>query len=251
MEPFLLGVPIVIALLFGAPRLFTRGYNSDLGGTCLAPVYEPPHCIGIEDGQVREGFEITCGRGRDGPSAIIFHVAFLLYFSGLPTIVGVTLGIMHRHVSHQERRMRRYGAGALNHNVPNENNDTSPDATDVGEGNSIHSTMRSIVSSVKSAFGRSSSRSNSNQNNSTSRVVMDRARAYTAAFLLTWSWYIAIVVLRGAGVPLPLALRYLAILVPLQGVGHVLLNIFCHHCILALNTHNSLNQHFTFSSFGT
>mmetsp|Transcript_12439 Transcript_12439/g.22443 ORF Transcript_12439/g.22443 Transcript_12439/m.22443 type:complete len:80 (-) Transcript_12439:856-1095(-) len=35
MEPFLLGVPIVIALLFGAPRLFTRGYNSDLGGTCL------------------------------------------------------------------------------------------------------------------------------------------------------------------------------------------------------------------------
>jgi len=197
-----------------------------VGGTCLAPVYEPPHCIGIEDGQVREGFEITCGRGRDGPSAIIFHVAFLLYFSGLPTIVGVTLGIMHRHVSHQERRMRRYGAGALNHNVPNENNDTSPDATDVGEGNSIHSTMRSIVSSVKSAFGRSPSRSNSNQNNSTSRVVMDRARAYTAAFLLTWSWYIAIVVLRGAGVPLPLALRYLAILVPLQGFWNLMIFMY-------------------------
>mmetsp|Transcript_22525 Transcript_22525/g.48828 ORF Transcript_22525/g.48828 Transcript_22525/m.48828 type:complete len:223 (+) Transcript_22525:533-1201(+) len=134
---------------------------------------------------------------------------------------------MHRHVSHQERRMRRYGAGALNHNVPNENNDTSPDATDVGEGNSIHSTMRSIVSSVKSAFGRSPSRSNSNQNDSTSRVVMDRARAYTAAFLLTWSWYIVFTVLEISGVPLPDALEYVkGIFTPLQGFWNLMIFMY-------------------------
>jgi len=177
MEPFLHGVPIATALLFSIAQLATQGYNSNGIGSCLEPVYYPPHCIGYEDGQVREGFEIPCGRGRDGPSTIISYTAFFYAVFGSPIIVGVTLWMMHRHVSRQDRRMRRYGAGT--------------------------------------------------QNNSTGRVVMVRARAYTASYLLTWSCYIARVVLRLAGVPTPLAVEYLiAIFTPLQGCWNLMIFMY-------------------------
>jgi len=196
------------------------------GPACLAPVYEPPHCIGIEDGQVREGFEIPCGRGSDGPSQIIFLVGFSFVIFVSPTIIGVTLGIMYRHVSRQERRMGRYGEGALNRGAPQENNNTTTTAS-VDGGNGVNSMMRSIVTSVKSAVGRLSSRSNSNQNNSTSRVVMIRARAYTAAFFLTWSWFTAIIVLGIAGVSPPVAVWYLYdIFTPLQGFWNLMIFMY-------------------------
>ena len=128
--------------------------------------------------------------------------------------------------------MGAYGEGALHHNTPQENNDTSA-AVSVDGSNCVSSMMRSIVTSVKSTFGRLSSRPNSNQNNYTSRVVMIRARAYSTAFLLSYSWYIAIIVLGIGGVPAPLALIYLTnVFGPLQGVSHHVVH-FYHHSILA------------------
>ena len=48
------------------------------------PVYDPPHCQGYEDGEIPNGFEIPCGRGRDGLE-FAFHVIFAVYF--LPPII--------------------------------------------------------------------------------------------------------------------------------------------------------------------
>jgi len=226
MEPFLHGVPIASALTGGFAMLATQGYNSEFGGGCLAPVYDPPHCIGIEDGQVREGFKIPCGRGRDGPSAIIFHGVFFLLFFGSPLTIGETLWMMYRHVSRQERRMGSYGMGALNHNAPQENNDDLS-AASVDGSNGINRRMSSIVTSVKSTVGRLSSRSSANQNNRNSRFVMIRARAYSTAFLLTWLWYIVIIVLQLAGVPRPLVLLYLSnIFSPLQGFWNFMIFMY-------------------------
>jgi len=226
MEPFLHGVPIVISLAFGFALLATQGYNSH-GVSCIDPVYHPPHCIGIEDGQVREGFEIQCGRGRDGPSTIVFAVGFFCLFFGSPTTVGVTLGMMYRHVSRQERRMGRYGGGALNHSAPQENINTTT-AASVDGSYGITRMMRSSAASLKSAFGRLSSRSTSSQNNSKSRFVMIRARAYSTTFLLTYSWYMVIIVLGIAGVsPPPLALIYLGVIfAPLQGFWNLMIFMY-------------------------
>jgi len=246
MERFLHGVPIVLPLAYGFTLLATQGYNSGLGNGRVAPVYDPPHCIGIEDGQVREGFEIQCGRGRDGPSTIVFAVGFFCLFFGSPTTVGVTLGMMYRHVSRQERRMGRYGGGALNHSAPQENINTTT-AASVDGSYGITRMMRSSAASLKSAFGRLSSRSTSSQNNSKSRFVMIRARAYSTTFLLTYSWYMVIIVLGIAGVsPPPLALIYLGVIfAPLQGVSHHVVHLSLFYS--RIYTHNIL----TFISFSS
>jgi len=227
MEPFLHAVPIVMSLAFGFALLATQGYNPYGGSACIAPTnYGVPHCIGIEDGEVREGFEIPCGRGGDGPSTIIFYVGFSFIIFWSPTTTSVTLGMMHRHVSRQERRMGRYGERAVNHSTPQENNNI-PAAVSVDESNGINNMMRSIATCVNRTFGRLSSHSNSSQNNSTSRVVMVRARAYTVAFLLTWSWFTILLVVEIVGRYPPLALLYLTnFFTPLQGFWNLMIFMY-------------------------
>ena len=34
-----------------------------LGGNCYPTSYHPPHCLGVENGIILEGFAIPCGRG--------------------------------------------------------------------------------------------------------------------------------------------------------------------------------------------
>ena len=82
--------------------------NSNLGGYCTWPTYDPPHCIGYENGEVREGFNIPCGRGHD-VAVTFWTVCFFGCYFIAPIIVGVSLGIMYRTALKQERQMRRYG----------------------------------------------------------------------------------------------------------------------------------------------
>ena len=71
VAPFIHGVPIAWALISSITLLAMQNFNDKGTGICIAPVYEPPHCIGYEDGETRDGFDIPCGRGRDG--AVIFY----------------------------------------------------------------------------------------------------------------------------------------------------------------------------------
>ena len=115
--------------------------------------------------------------------------------------------------------MARYGGGAFNPSATQHTTDSAA-ATDANRSSGLSSTISSVVSSVKRTFGRWSS-SNSNQEHSNGRGVMHRALAYSIAYFLTWSWYLIIGLLYGAGVPPPLALDYLAtIFNPLQGVSY-------------------------------
>ena len=58
-----------------------------ISGSCIWPSYEPPHCIGYEFMEIREGFSIPCGRGRDSPEVFGYFITFftlgLLYLLGL------------------------------------------------------------------------------------------------------------------------------------------------------------------------
>mmetsp|Transcript_10408 Transcript_10408/g.19144 ORF Transcript_10408/g.19144 Transcript_10408/m.19144 type:complete len:387 (+) Transcript_10408:597-1757(+) len=112
VEPFLHGIPVVLALIGSITLLAEQNINNG-GGNCYAPVYKPPHCIGYEDGQTREGFDIPCGRGHDG-AVLFFYVGGLTTTFLVPLIIGSSLGIIHRSVSKQENNMAGYGASNIN-----------------------------------------------------------------------------------------------------------------------------------------
>eukprot|EP00956_Cyclotella_meneghiniana_P020458 scaffold36249_cov36-Cyclotella_meneghiniana.AAC.3 len=132
VEPFLHGIPFSLGLIWSIVALVNKNYNAGESGQCsTTPIYNPPHCQGYEDGEVREGFTIPCGRGRGE--------AFYLTFGGM--------------CPKQEKRMARYGTGAIN------------------------------TTSKQSP-------SDQNIDRSYSRAVLNRAIAYSCSYFLTWGWVI-------------------------------------------------------------
>jgi len=112
VEPFLHGVPIAFALIVGITLLAKQNINNG-GGNCYAPVYRPLHCIGYEDGEIREGFDIPCGRGHDGAVLVYYGGLFTIMFV-VPLIIGSSLGIIRMSVLKQENLMTRYGESNVN-----------------------------------------------------------------------------------------------------------------------------------------
>jgi len=170
VEPYLHGIPISLGLIWSIVALVNKNYNAGESGQCsTTPIYNPPHCQGYEDGEVREGFTIPCGRGRGE--------AFYLTFGGLstiitPIVIGVSLGMLYRHVSKHEKRMARYGIGALH------------------------------TSSEQSP-------SDQNRDRSYSRAVSNRAIAYLFSYFLTWGWVIGAGIMALLEVEIPLPYLYL------------------------------------------
>jgi len=182
VEPFLHGVPIAWALISSITLLAKQNFNDGGGGNCFAPIYEPPHCIGYEDGETREGFEIPCGRGHDG--AVLFY--YLNGFGTLflvPLVVGTSLGVIYRSVSKQENKMASYGASTLN--------------------------------ATQTASDQQPDRSNS-------RIVLHRSIAYSASYFLTWGFFIIGSCFDIANKEWPTPLLYLInTFNPLQGVSRL------------------------------
>lgn len=209
LQPLFLGIPSAFALIINSTLLAKKNFNLGSGGNCYMAVYRPPHCIGYEDGQVREGFDIPCGRGSDG--AMLFY-----YFSGyttllaVPIIIGVSLGSIYRSVLQQERIMRGYGESTIDIGREQENSDDRVSWLDV---------IRNMFRCLKRSPGQ---RSLSNRIRS-SRVVLNRALAYSTAYLLSWSFFIAGTFFDLSGMEWPTFLWYLSeIFNPLQGVSQVL-----------------------------
>ena len=184
IEPFLLGVPILIAIVFSITGLAMMNYNdSGLGFCSDSPIYEPLHCIGYEKGEVREGFTIPCGRGRNEN---FYYLSMIIFMFVTPIIIGALLGMLYRHVSKQEMSMARYGAGSI----------------------VVGSQGQQQQSSRRSSTGSNTS-TNNNRNNSNSRAVLTKAAAYSAAYLITWGWNIVGFSLNLAEVEVPLWYAYL------------------------------------------
>ena len=102
IEPYLHGIPIMTALAYGITLLAYKNFNIDeFDGMCIIPKYEPYHCSGMEDGTVKTGFNIPCGRGSISPFRSMIST---LIIALVPIIVSVCLGIMYQTVRIREKR---------------------------------------------------------------------------------------------------------------------------------------------------
>jgi len=202
VEPFLHGVPISVALIWSIIGLVNKNYNGGGRGVCNTPIYNPPHCQGYEDGEVREGFTIPCGRGQ---GEAFFLIVSIVATTIPPVVIGVSLAMLYRHVSNQEKRMSHYGTGAL---------DTSSEQ----------------------------SPSDQNRDRSYSRAVLNKTIAYSVSYFLTLGWVIGIAIMKLLGVEtIPLPYDYLwTMFVPLQGFFNLL--IFVHPKVLATKKYNGTDN---------
>ena len=207
-EPFLHGVPILVTLIFTLPQIPYKNFNSNTDGACIWPSYEPPHCIGYEFMEVREGFSIPCGRGRDSPE--VFSYLSTIFFLGTPIFIGVILGVMYVHVRKQEKRMARFGVGSLNLNE--------------GANGSTEANDNSICSRIRKWFTKKRS---SSPEQSNSRGVLQQAAAFSCAYFLTWGWFIIYRFVEHAGADVPLWLEYMVnIFSTLQGFFNLIVFIY-------------------------
>ena len=61
LEPWFHGVPIVSAIVIGITGVIVKQYNNDgIGGLCYTRSYHPPHCRGVANGIIPEGFTVPC-----------------------------------------------------------------------------------------------------------------------------------------------------------------------------------------------
>lgn len=213
IEPFLHGVPIAYGIILASVFLASKNLNSG-GGLCYAPVYEPPHCVGYEDGEIREGFEIPCGRGHDGVP-LLYYLAFFITFFAVPIIVGVSLWMIYKAVHRQERTIARYDFTANINTDQTRSSAANSDADDDERANrgSFFNWIRGSISSGGSNVINRQPASSSN-----SSAVMRRAFAFTISYALTWSFPFMVTCFNIANKEWPLVVWYLySIFNPLQG----------------------------------
>ena len=117
LEPWFHGISIIVPLIICFTTFAMKGYNGNDASapTCYADQTIPPHCIGYENGVTPEGFSTPCGR-VDEKDPILLLAKFSVYFVALlvtPTVIIVTMILMHRSVAKIEKKMKNYGVNAL------------------------------------------------------------------------------------------------------------------------------------------
>ncbi len=204
VEPFLHGVPITWALTFSIVSLAGEHLNDDGTGYCSVPVHYPLHCQGYDVGEIRDGFEIPCGRGIEGVERFRFFGPISVFIAAI--IVITSLVMIYRAVKKQEMKLSRYGASTLT-------SINSPQLQGrVSLWKRIKTTLsRSSAPASSSNVSRPAIRSNNMQ--SQSRAVMHKAFQYSFAWLLSFVPFF-IVVFFGFSV---VTYYFMSILLPLQG----------------------------------
>ena len=213
VEPFLHGVPILFSTITAITLVARNNINSDGYGMCFVPVYDPPHCEGVEDGKVREGFTIPCGRGNNGGVVYAYFGFFFVLFA-VPIIIGISLGMIYRSVLQQEKKLTRYGAGTLSPSA-----EQSSNTDDRESGTSLAGRLNRVRGAVEQALS-----TQSQQERKKSRTILYRALSYSLAYLLTWGFVIVRISVIIAGEEWPTTIWYLAsIFNPLQGLYNLLI----------------------------
>eukprot|EP00548_Thalassiothrix_antarctica_P011043 CAMPEP_0194162116 /NCGR_PEP_ID=MMETSP0152-20130528/79325_1 /TAXON_ID=1049557 /ORGANISM="Thalassiothrix antarctica, Strain L6-D1" /LENGTH=382 /DNA_ID=CAMNT_0038871993 /DNA_START=660 /DNA_END=1805 /DNA_ORIENTATION=- len=220
--------------------------NVDPTGLCWLPVHDPPHCIGFEDGTIRDGFTIPCGRGRD--TKLIYILLFAISALSPPIIITISLMRIYKAVVEIEARLSNYGAASLR--IPKmsvvrtasaattttittteEKNSTEKiDPATSNKGNSGFWTrilqsdncfMKHLVTNatiLRCKNDSSSSSAKKPSSSSKSRTVMYKAIAYSISYVLTWVFATIVFFLNVMEKDIPMILTYfLAIFSCLQG----------------------------------
>ncbi len=116
LEHWLHVIPIAAALLSGFLAVAVNDLNA-WGNKCFVVPYNPPHCIGFEDGHIVDGFSIPCGRGNAFHNSFFYQLLAFFFTAPPPIIILMTMIMMYRTVVKIERNAARYGVRTLRLNV--------------------------------------------------------------------------------------------------------------------------------------
>ena len=107
LEPWFHGVLIILArIVIVIAGLILKQFNSDgIVNTCYLTSYNPPHCWGVANGIIPEGFTIPCGRGDTKSGNLFRLIIYLLPVTITPAIIIGTMATMYRTVRNIEQKM--------------------------------------------------------------------------------------------------------------------------------------------------
>lgn len=228
LEPFFHGFPIAVASGLSITLLVNGNYNSDTVGNCTGPVNNAPHCTGYEDGVVREGFEVPCGRGRTGgPELSTIYLSTIIFAT--PVVIIGSLALIYWSVLKSEKKLSKYGSGALKKRLALRQEST---ATKSSNGCTTHGTndddaninsTPGFGARMKKMFSRT--KPEAYAKNAKSRVVMHKAIAYSISWFLTYIFLYVLYFKIPSGASWELF--YLnTIFTPLQGLYNLLIYLY-------------------------
>ncbi len=226
IEPFLHGVPIVAALAYSITALIRKHFNDDGYGSCYSPVHYPLHCVGYSVDEVRDGFEIPCGRGIEGAEAMVLYSIVSMFMVAVTVLA--SLALIFKAVRDQEKKLSKYGVGALRAGLSANFNSTTQASVWERIKTSMHGSRRSSTPSVI--------RSKNAHNQS--RAVMHRAFGYSFAWVLSYGSQCVGLVIQLVTSNYPLILFYVtSIFIPLQGFFN--LTIYMYPKVISTRNKNT------------
>ena len=220
IEPWLHSVPIFISLLFGIIIAAKDSFNPGL--TFCGVGADPPGCISND--------ALECTRGRDAQTLYLIFAA--VPYVVLPFIIVFTMGLMYHTARQNEKKMSGYGIHTLRLRadtitVDNKNVDGGESEKNLSESR-ISKKFRELFSFRFSESVPSQSRlSRSNKLNKQSKMIVQRALAYSLAYLFSYIVPLIITIMRWRGDTIGYRITLVSrILFPLQGFFNFLVFIF-------------------------
>ena len=125
LEPWFHCVSALVPIVVGTFGLSVNAFNA-YGISCSSYPHYPPHCIGLEEGEVRKGFSIPCGRGdwlsapaikNDDNKYLLMSSILLFPIVTTPIIIAVTMTMMYQTVQKLEKKLNKFGMNTLRVNV--------------------------------------------------------------------------------------------------------------------------------------
>ena len=194
--------------------------NSGLGCQCFVASYHPPHCRGVANGIIPEGFTVPCGRGDTESGKLFKLILYLMPVTIVPFIIVGTMLAMFRSVRKVERKMLKYGASVLQLRATSQRQEAQDpnSATRRGKQTSSPSILIKILSIRPCVFRNSYGASRSNNARSQRRAIFYMAMSYSLTWVLIWiPLYILLFVINNN------ATRVMnGILHPLQGLYNLI-----------------------------
>ena len=188
LEPWFHSVPIILAIGIVITGLILNQFNSNgIVNTCYMTSYNPPHCWGVANGIIPEGFTIPCGRGDTKSGNLFRFIMYLLPVTITPAIIIGTMVTMYRTVQKIEQKMLNYGASVLRLRASQRQAQAVDNPnTARGRDNQFLATLKSKFKSIFPCVFRNDNASRSNNVRSQKRAVLYMAIGYSSAWILTW-----------------------------------------------------------------
>ena len=219
VEPWLHAVPILISLIGGITIAAKKAFNAGYTNCSIRP--DPPGCIGSD--------LLECKRGGDAKTLLLVF-ATIPYIT-VPCVIASTMGIMYYTARQNEKKMKGYGIHTLRLNtatttVSSNMNDKTESSN---ENISSFQKLRMFFRLSSSASSASSQSSRPRKLNKQSKAVLQKALAYSLAYLATFicAFIISIINLADEDGEASFGLTLMSrILFPLQGLFNFFVFIF-------------------------